>query len=121
MSRFHHADQKLWLVLRTLAGPDSQRQRLELAYVEHLSELQEADVPASQQSRLALVRDLLTHERRLRPEIVVAGMSEAEVTTVIGHILDLCNAVIEAATDPAVALAEGARDAAQAESQKSSH
>jgi hypothetical protein len=124
MSRFHHADQKLWQALRTLAGPESQRQRLEAAYVEHLSELQDADLPAAQQGHFALVRDTLTHERRLRPEIVVAGMSDAEVSAAVGHILDLCDAVMEIGAEPAaVALTavDTARDAAAGEAAESPH
>ena len=124
MSRFHHAEQKLWRALRTLAGADSQRQRLEAAYVEHLSELQDADLPAAELSHFTVVRDALTHERRLRPEIVVAGMSDAEVATVVGQIVDLCNAVIEAGGEAAVAglaAADPAREAAATEAQKGSH
>ena len=124
MSRFHHADQKLWLALRTLAGPESQRQRLEAAYVEHLSELQDADLPAAQQNRFALVRDTLTHERRLRPEIVVAGMSDTEVGAAVGHILDLCDAVMEIGAEPAVvglAAVDTAHDAAAGEAVESPH
>jgi hypothetical protein len=123
MSRFHHAEQKLWRALRTLAGADSQRSRLETAYVEHLSDLQDSDLPAAELNHFTVVRDALTHERRLRPEIVVAGMSDAEVAVVVGQILDLCNAVIEADTAPVAGLAaaDTAREGASSEAHKGSH
>jgi hypothetical protein len=104
MGHFHHTEGKLWLALRALTGPESQRKRLQAAYLDHLSELQDAEVPASQQARFAKLRDALTHERQLHPEITIAGMTDAEVADLVDEIVHVCGAVMESAAMAAAAM-----------------
>ena len=91
------AEEKFHEALRALIGPASQRQRLQNAYVDHLSDLQDVDLPTSQRAQFLQLRDTLTHERQLHPEIVIAGMSDDEVAEAAYQILTLYDAIIDAA------------------------
>ena len=91
------AEEKFHEALRALIGPASQRQRLQNAYVDHLSDLQDVDLPTSQRAQFLQLRDTLTHERQLHPEIVIAGMSDDEVAEAAHQILTLYDVIIDAA------------------------
>jgi hypothetical protein len=92
-----HAEEKFHEALRALIGAAPQRKRLENAYLDHLSDLQDAELPISQQAKFVQLRDTLTHERQLHPEIVIAGMSDGEVAEATYQILTLYDEITDAA------------------------
>lgn len=91
------AEEKLHEALRVLIGPAPQRERLENAYLDHLNDLQEAELPISQQAKFGQLRDTLTHERQLHPDVVIATMSDDEVAEAARQILTLYDEIIDAA------------------------
>ena len=93
----YHAEEKFHEALRALIGPAPQRKRLENAYLDHLSDLQDAELPMSQQAKFAQLRDTLTHGRQLHPEIVIAAMSDDEVAAAADQILTLYDEITDAA------------------------
>jgi len=93
----YHGEEKFHEALRTLTGAAPQRKRLEQAYLDHLSDLQDAELPMSQQAKFAQLRDTLTHGRQLHPEIVIAAMSDDEVAAAAYQILTLYDEITDAA------------------------
>jgi hypothetical protein len=92
----YHAEEKLWMALRRLTAADSQRKRLESAYMDHLSYLEDSEIPVPAQPKFTQLRDALTHEKQLNPEIAIAAMSDAEVADAVRLICDLRDAVSSA-------------------------
>jgi hypothetical protein len=93
MGHYHHAEEALWQALCALAGASNQRKRLENAYADHLSALQDAELPMAQRAKFSLLRDALTHGRQLHPEITIAGMSDDEVDKLVRQIVELYDAI----------------------------
>jgi hypothetical protein len=83
--------------LRALIGAASQRKRLENAYLDHLSDLQDAELPISQRAKFAPLRDTLTHGKQLDPEIAIEAMSDDEVGEAARQILTLYDEIMNAA------------------------
>jgi len=93
----YHAEEKFHEGVRALIGAASQRKRLENAYLDHLSDLQDAELPVSQQPKFVQLRDTLTHGNQLDPEIVIEAMSDEEVAEAARQILALYDAIMNAA------------------------
>jgi hypothetical protein len=96
MNHPYHLEEMLWMALRTLTSADSQRKRLENAYTDHLSDLQDAELPVAQQAKFSQLRDAMTHEKHLRAEIAIAAMSDEEVAETVRLICDLHDSVMDA-------------------------
>ena len=93
----YHAEEKFHEALRVIIGAASQRKRLETAYLDHLSDLQDAELPISQQAKFVQLRDTLTHGKQLDPEIVIEAMSDDEVAEAARQILTLYDGIMDAA------------------------
>jgi len=93
----YHAEEKFHEALRALIGAAPQRKRLENAYLEHLNDLQDAELPISQQAKFVQLRDTLTHGMQLDPEIVIEAMSDDEVAEAARQILVLYDGIMDAA------------------------
>ncbi len=91
------AEEKFHEALRALVGAASQRKRLENAYLDHLNDLQAAELPASQQAKFVRLRDTLTHGKQLDPEIAIEAMSDDEVAEAVRQILALYDEIMDAA------------------------
>jgi hypothetical protein len=91
------AEEKFHEALRALIGAAPQRKRLENAYLDHLSDLQDAVLPISQQAKFVQLRDTLTHGMQLDPEIVIEAMSDDEVADAARQILALYDEIMNAA------------------------
>jgi hypothetical protein len=98
----YHAEEKFHEALRALIGAAPQRKRLENAYLDHLSYLQDAELPISQQAKFAQLRDTLTHGKQLDPEIVIEAMSDDEVAEAARQILTLYDGIMDAARPDSV-------------------
>ena len=92
----YRAEEKFHEALRALIGPAPQRKRLEDAYLDHLSDLQGAELPVSQQAKFAQLRATFTHDRQLHPEIVIEAMSDDEVAEAARQILTLYDEIMAA-------------------------
>ena len=77
---------------RAIIGAAPQRKRLENAYLDHLCDLQDAELPISQQAKFVQLRDTLTHGKQLDPEIVIEAMSDDEVAEAARQILGIMDA-----------------------------
>jgi hypothetical protein len=97
MSTPYHAEEKFHEALRALIGAAPQRKRLENAYLEHLSDLEDAELPISQQARFVQLREVLTHGRQLDPEIAIEVMNDDEVAEAARQILALYDGIMDAA------------------------
>ena len=97
MTAPYHAEEKFHEALRALIGAASQRKRLENAYLDHLSDLQDAELPISQQAKFVQLRDTLTHGKQLDPEIVIEAMSDDEIADAARQILTLYDGIMDAA------------------------
>jgi hypothetical protein len=93
----YHAEEKFHEALRALIGAAPQRKRLENAYLEHLSDLQDAELPISQQAKFVQLRDTLTHGGQLDPEIAIEVMTDDEVAEAARQILTLYDGITDAA------------------------
>jgi hypothetical protein len=93
----YHAEEKFHAALRALIGAASQRKRLENAYLDHLSDLQDAELPISQRAKFVQLRDTLTHGKQLDPEIVIEAMNDDEVAEAARQILTLYDGIMDAA------------------------
>ena len=93
----YHAEEKFHEALRALIGAASQRKRLENAYLDHLSDLQDADLPISQRAKFVQLRDTLTHGKELDPEIAIEVMSDDEVADAARQILTLYDEIMNVA------------------------
>jgi hypothetical protein len=93
----YHAEEKFHEALRALIGAAPQRKRLENAYLDHLCDLQDAELPISQQAKFVQLRDTLTHGKQLDPEIVIEAMSDDEVAEAARQILTLYDGIMDAA------------------------
>jgi hypothetical protein len=93
----YHAEEKFHEALRALIGAAPQRKRLENAYLDHLGDLQDAELPISQRSKFAQLRDTLTHGKQLDPEIAIEVMSDDEVAEAVRQILTLYDEIMNAA------------------------
>jgi hypothetical protein len=93
----YHAEEKFHEALRALIGAASQRKRLENAYLDHLSDLQDAELPISQQDKFVRLRETLTHGQQLDPEIAIEAMSDDEVAEAVRQILALYDEIMDAA------------------------
>jgi hypothetical protein len=93
----YHAEEKFHEALRALIGAASQRKRLENAYLDHLSDLQDAELPISQQAKFVQLRDTLTHGKQLDPEIAIEVMSDDEVAEAARQILTLYDEIMNVA------------------------
>ena len=97
MSTPYHAEEKFHEALRALIGAAPQRKRLENAYWDHLSDLEDAELPISQQARFVQLRETLTHGRELDPEIAIEVMNDDEVAEAARQILALYDGIMDAA------------------------
>ena len=93
----YHAEEKFHEALRALIGAASQRKRLENAYLDHLSDLQDAELPIPQQAKFVQLRDTLTHGKQLDAEIAIEVMSDDEVAEAARQILTLYDEIMDAA------------------------
>ena len=93
----YRAEEKFHEALRALIGAASQRKRLENAYLDHLSDLQDAELPISQRAKFVQLRDTLTHGKQLDPEIVIEAMSDDEIADAARQILTLYDGIMDAA------------------------
>ena len=93
----YHAEEKFHEALRALIGAASQRKRLENAYLDHLSDLQDAELPVSQRAKFVQLRETLTHGKQLDPEIVIEAMNDDEVAEAARQILALYDGIMDAA------------------------
>ena len=93
----YHAEEKFHEALRALIGAAPQRKRLENAYLDHLSDLEDAELPISQQARFVQLREILTHGRQLDPEIAIEVMNDDEVAEAARQILALYDGIMDAA------------------------
>jgi len=93
----YHAEEKFHEALRALIGAASQRKRLENAYLDHLSDLEDAELPISQQAKFVQLRDSLTHGKQLDAEIAIEAMSDDEVAEAARQILTLYDGIMDAA------------------------
>ena len=93
----YHAEEKFHEALRALIGAAPQRKRLENAYLGHLSDLQDAELPISQQAKFVQLRDTLTHGKQLDAEIAIEAMSDDEVAEASRQILTLYDGILDAA------------------------
>jgi hypothetical protein len=93
----YHAEEKFHEALRALIGPAPQRKRLENAYLDHLSDLQDAELPVSQRAKFVQLRETLTHGKQLDPEIVIEAMNDDEVAEAARQILTLYDGIMDAA------------------------
>jgi hypothetical protein len=93
----YHAEEEFHEALRALIGPAPQRKRLENAYLDHLSDLQDAELPVSQRAKFVQLRDTLTHGKQLDPEIVIEAMNDDEVAEAARQILTLYDGIMDAA------------------------
>ena len=93
----YQAEGKFHEALRALVGAASQRKRLESAYLDHLSDLQAAELPVSQQAKFVRLRDTVTHGKQLDAEIAIEAMSDDEVADAVRQILALYDGVMDAA------------------------
>jgi hypothetical protein len=94
-NQYGHAEEKLWMAVRRLTGAEPQRQRLETAYMDHLSYLLEAEIPVPQQAKFKRSRDTMTHEEQLNPEVAIAAMSDEEVAEAVRLICSLHDEVMD--------------------------
>src|SRR5258708_4256072 len=85
----YRAEEKFHEAGRALIGPAKQPKRLEHAHRDNLRDLQTAEGQVSQQGKFAQLRDTLTHERQLHPEIVIEAMSDDEVADAARQIFIL--------------------------------
>jgi GAF domain-containing protein len=97
MPTLYQAEEKFHEALRALIGAAPQRKRLEDAYLDHLSDLEDAELPISQQAKFLQLRDTLTHGRQLDPEIAIEVMSDVEVAEAARQILALYDGIMDAA------------------------
>jgi DNA-binding SARP family transcriptional activator len=93
----YHAEEKFHEALRALIGAAPQRKRLENAYLDHLSDLQDAELPISQQAKFVQLRDTLTHGKQLDAEIAIEAMNDDEIAAAAHQILTLYDGIIDAA------------------------
>ena len=93
----YHAEEKFHEALRALIGAAPQRKRLENAYLDHLSDLEDAELPISQQAKFVQLRDSLTHGKQLDAEIAIEAMSDDEVAEAARQILTLYDGIMDAA------------------------
>jgi len=93
----YQAEGKFHEALRALVGAASQRKRLESAYLDHLSDLQAAELPVSQQAKFVRLRDTVTHGKQLDAEIAIEAMSDDEVAEAVRQILALYDGIMDAA------------------------
>jgi GAF domain-containing protein len=93
----YQAEEKFHEALRALIGAAPQRKRLENAYLDHLNDLQDAELPISQRAKFVQLRDTLTHGKQLDPEIVIEAMSDDEVADAARQILALYDEIMNAA------------------------
>ena len=93
----YQAEGKFHEALRALVGAASQRKRLESAYLDHLSDLQAAELPVSQQAKFVRLRDTVTHGKQLDAEIAIEAMSDDEVADAVRQILALYDGIMDAA------------------------
>ena len=93
----YHAEEKFHEALRALIGAAPQRKRLENAYLDHLSDLQDAELPVSQRAKFVQLRETLTHGKQLDPEIVIEAMNDDEVAEAARQILTLYDGIMDAA------------------------
>ena len=93
----YHAEEKFHEALRALVGAAPQRKRLESAYLDHLSDLQDAELPISQQAKFVRLRDTLTHGEQLDAEIAIEAMNDDEVAEAVRQIFALYDEIREAA------------------------
>ena len=93
----YHAEEKFHEALRALIGAAPQRKRLENAYLAHLRDLEDAELPISQQAKFVQLRDTLTHGEQLDPEIAIEAMSDEEVAEAVRQILALYDGIMDAA------------------------
>ncbi len=92
----YHAEEKFHEALRALIGAAPQRKRLENAYLDHLSDLQDAELPISPWPVGAVARRL-THGKQLDPEIVIEAMSDDEVAEAARQVAALYDGIMDAA------------------------
>ena len=97
MAAPYHAEEKFHEALRALICAASQRKRLENAYLDHLSDLQDAELPVSQRPGFVQLRETLTHGKQLDPEIVIEAMNDDEVAEAARQILTLYDGIMDAA------------------------
>lgn len=97
MPASYHAEEKFHEALRALIGAAPQRKRLENAYLDHLSDLQDAELPVSQQAKFVQLRETLTHGKQLDAEIAIEVMSDDEVAEAARQILTLYDEIMNAA------------------------
>ena len=97
MPATYHAEEKFHEALRALIGAAPQRKRLENAYLDHLSDLEDAELPISQQAKFVQLRDSLTHGKQLDAEIAIEAMSDDEVAEAARQILTLYDGIMDAA------------------------
>ncbi len=97
MPATYHAEEKFHEALRALIGAAPQRKRLENAYLDHLSDLEDAELPISQQAKFVQLRDILTHGKQLDAEIAIEAMSDDEVAEAARQILTLYDGIMDAA------------------------
>ena len=93
----YHAEEKFHEALRALIGAASRRKRLENAYLDHLNDLQDAELPISQQAKFVRLRETLTHGKQLDPEIAIEAMSDDEVAEAVHQIFALYDEILDAA------------------------
>jgi hypothetical protein len=93
----YHAEEKFHEALRVLIGAASQRKRLETAYLDHLSDLQDAELPISQRAKFEQLRETLTHGKQLDAEIAIEVMTDDEIAEAARQILALYDEIMNAA------------------------
>ena len=97
MAAPYHAEEKFHEALRALIGAAPQRKRLESAYLAHLRDLQDAELPVSQRAKFVQLRETLTHGKQLDAEIAIEAMSDDEVAEAARQILTLYDEITAAA------------------------
>jgi hypothetical protein len=97
MPATYHAEEKFHEALRALIGAAPQRKRLENAYLDHLSDIEDAELPISQQAKFVQFRDTVTHGKQLDAEIAIEAMSDDEVAEAARQILTLYDGIMDAA------------------------
>jgi len=65
--------------------------------LDHLSDLQDAELPVSQRAKFVQLRETLTHGKQLDPEIVIEAMNDDEVAEAARQILTLYDGIMDAA------------------------
>ena len=81
-----HAEKTLQRAVLALAGPESQRQRLENAFLHHVATLQPQELPAAMQGKFA---ELLKHMWARDIDI----MTDDDVSTGADRLLDFVSRV----------------------------